>query len=124
MKPDTSTLLDELTGSNGESTDSLVRALRALRRRRAQRRSAAAGALGIVAAALGLRLVRESPAPHTAVEPAGSPMLSQNELLDSFGDQPVALITWPDGRQQLLAIARPPARDVRGASLHGGGSME
>jgi hypothetical protein len=34
--------------------------------------------------------------------------LTENELLDSFPeDQPVALVTWPDGRKQLLAIARP-----------------
>jgi hypothetical protein len=113
MNPDTSTLLDELTGSSCDSTDSLVQALHALRRRRARRRAAVAGALGLVAFAPGLRLFRESPAPLTSVEPAGSPMLSPNELLDSFGDQPVALITWPDGRQQLLAIAHSPVRPRR-----------
>jgi hypothetical protein len=41
-----------------------------------------------------------------------SAMLTRDELLDSFGDQPVALVTWPDGRQQLLAIARAPVRST------------
>ena len=37
--------------------------------------------------------------------------MSESELLDSFGEQPVALVKWPDGRQALIAIV--PAASVQ-----------
>ncbi|RFC48698.1 MAG: hypothetical protein DVB22_002833 [Verrucomicrobia bacterium] len=39
------------------------------------------------------------------------PPRCSDELLDAFGDQPVALVTYPDGRQQLLAVLRSPSRN-------------
>jgi hypothetical protein len=39
-------------------------------------------------------------------------MLTEHELLDSFGDQPVALVTMPDGRKRLLSIRRPPVKRI------------
>ena len=37
--------------------------------------------------------------------------MSESELLDSFDEQPVALVKWPDGRQALIAIV--PAASVQ-----------
>jgi|GEM_PF-5616160 len=111
MNPDTATLLDDLTAARHHGGEALVHALRINRRRKAQRRALAVSALSIAAVVAGIRFPpRESPEQSVAVEPARSTMLTESELLDSFGDQPVALVTWPDGRQQLLAITRAPVR--------------
>jgi hypothetical protein len=102
-------LLSDLTAAS-PGADALVAAVRhrSRRRHRLQSLGVASAAAAVLAAAF-LSLPSRPRATGTAQVPATSPMLTQNELLDSFGDQPVALVTWPDGRQQLLAIA-PPAR--------------
>jgi len=111
MKPDTSSLLNDLTAVPGDSAEALIRALRRRRHRKAQFRAFAVSAIGLAGIAAGIRFFpRESSPSPVAVEPARPAMLTKNELLDSFGDQPVALVTWPDGRQQLLAIAHAPVR--------------
>jgi hypothetical protein len=109
MIPDRSALLDDLTAAPTDGADALVCALRADRRRRTRRQAVAATAVGFVAIATAIGLLtHELPIPSPIGEPSRTPDLTQSELLDSFGDQPVALVVWPDGRQQLLAIASPP----------------
>lgn len=109
MNPDTS-LLNDLTAARSDDAEKLITALHVHRRRRARGRALGAGALIIALIAAGLHF-RPQEKPTVAVtDPPRSIMLTPNELLDSFGDQPVALITWPDGRQQLLAITQRPVR--------------
>ena len=109
MNPDT-TLLDDLTAARSDVAGKLITALQARSRRLAKARGLAAA---VIIIALIAGVLRDPPQEKHAVavtSPSRSIMLTQNELLDSFGDQPVALVTWPDGRQQLLAITRRPAR--------------
>jgi hypothetical protein len=111
MKPDTFSLLDDLTAAGNDSGEALIRALHRHRRRKTRRQALVFSALSVATLAAGIRfLPRESPPPTLVAEPVRSPILTQSELLDSFGDQPIALVTWPDGRQQLLTIARAPLR--------------
>lgn len=110
MKPDTSTLLDELTAARGDNAGNLIAALHVHRRRRAQHRALGAVALVIALSAGALHYKpREKPA-IAVIDPPRSTVLTKKELLDSFGDQSVALVTWPDGRQQLYAISHRRAR--------------
>lgn len=111
MKPDE--LLSDLTPCTTDASF-LVAAARQHARHRRQLQIGSAAAALILATVVALRLLptgeTATPPEEAAVTPP-SPMLTKQELLDSFGDQPVALITWPDGRQKLLAINRPaPAR--------------
>ena len=111
MNPDTTTLLDELTATRSADADTLITALRVRRRHRAQLRTLTVSAL-LVAFVAGVLHFRPREKPVIVTTPGEAPpstMLTKNELLDSFGDQPVALVTWPDGRQQLLAITHRPA---------------
>jgi hypothetical protein len=110
MNPDALSLLDDLTAARGDAGEGLIKALRQHRHRRTQRRALAAGAIAVAAIAAGIRFLPHESAPShvVTIEPRLSSMLTESELLDSFGDQPVALVTWPDGRQQLLAIAHAP----------------
>ena len=112
MNPDTTTLLDDLTGPRGEHPAALLAAARTRRRRRVQTRAFAVSALAVIAVTAAVRFMpAPSPAPViVSTPPAPTVMLTKSELLDSFGDQPVALVTWPDGRQTLLAIAHRPGR--------------
>jgi hypothetical protein len=104
MNPDVSDLLDDLTHARAGGAEALVAALRRRRRGKVAARLGAVVLAG--AAAAGLWRVRPPDAvPVAAVAPPPT-SLTPDELLDSFGDQPVALVTWPDGRQQLFAIAR------------------
>jgi len=75
---------------------------------------AAAAILAITTTLIALLITPTSPQPHlSATQPLPTPApLSPDELLDAFGDQPVALVTYPDGRQQLLAILRPPSHNT------------
>ncbi len=107
MNPESAELLKDLT-SAGDSGDFLVQALHSRRVRRAQVRIVATCALAMSALALlAASLSPEPSSPVAATSPPASFKLTENELLDSFQDQPVALVTWPDGRKQLLAIAHP-----------------
>ena len=114
MKPDD--LLTDLTPCPSDVTALLNAAAMERHRRRATVQAVFAAAAVI---ALGITAIRLSPGSASADSgpvvkvsaPARpSPMLTGHELLDTFGDQPVALVTWPDGRQKLLAINRPAAR--------------
>jgi len=109
MSPDPSTLLDELTGARPSSAETLVRALRLDRHRTAKRRALATAGAGVLGLAWAFAfLAHDLPKPTVSIPPVPSQQLTPAELLDAFGDQPVALVTWPDGRQQLLAIASRP----------------
>ncbi|HWB01998.1 MAG TPA: hypothetical protein VG796_03175 [Verrucomicrobiales bacterium] len=116
MNPESASLLNDLTRSGSGSGDYLIHALHARRRRVMQCRIAAVCVLTMTALAmLAARLAptAEKPAPVAVTPPVKSFKISGNELLDSFPeDQPVALVTWPDGRQQLLAITPVPNRAV------------
>jgi hypothetical protein len=111
MNPESAELLKDLTGT-GHSGDFLVQALHSRRLRRSQVRIVAACALTMSALAiLAACLSPGYSSPVAVTAPPVSFKLTENELLDSFSDQPVALVTWPDGRKQLLAIAHSaPAR--------------
>ncbi len=122
MKPESSLLLRDLTASGPDGVDGeyLIRALRVRLRRQAVLRTAALcmpAAAGLCILAARLLPGKESPpalppvaltvppVPEAAPPSGAKPLkLNGEELLDSFPDQPVALVTWPDGRQQLLAI--------------------
>jgi hypothetical protein len=65
--------------------------------RRAQVRIVATCALAMSALALlAASLSPEPSSPVAVTPPPASFKLTENELLDSFQDQPVALVTWPD----------------------------
>jgi hypothetical protein len=117
MNPESANLLNDLTCSGRNSGDFLIQALHIRARRRAQYRIAAVCALTLTALAMlagHLAPIRKSSPPVAVTPPAQSHQLTSDELLDSFPDQPIALVTWPDGRQQLLAIAHPaPASKIR-----------
>lgn len=113
MSPDTTTLLDDLTPARTGDSGQLVAALHLHRRRRTKRRALGASALIIIGIAVGPCFQQEQKPAIAATAPPNSAMLTPKELLDSFGDRPVALVTWPDGRQQLLAIASRPVPQPR-----------
>lgn len=103
-------LLEQLTGPRGGDVEALVRAARtgAARRRMLRNTASTALALALIAAGLGL-LLRPEPQlpPALTTQPPPTPVLTGEELLDSFGEQPVALVTYPDGSQRLLSVVRP-----------------
>jgi hypothetical protein len=111
MNPDD--LLADLTPP-ASSADHLVATARRLAQRRQTLRDtlAAAAILAITTTLISQLVIPTSrPSPLSTTQPLPTPApLSPDELLDAFGDQPVALVTYPDGRQQLLAILRPPPR--------------
>jgi hypothetical protein len=110
MNPESADLLDDLTGPDSKSADFLVSALHACRQRRMQFRLAAISTLAMAALGMLAACLTPDGGPPSLVAvtpPADSHKLTGEELLDSLSDQPVALVTWPDGRQQLLAIAPP-----------------
>jgi hypothetical protein len=115
MNPEFLRLLDDVTGVRRVAADAVVRAARRRRRRRTVGAAVAGLALVAVAAAALWRRGTEVPVADLPVPPAPSMSATEDELLSSFGDRPVALVTWPDGRQQLFAIARrhPGALDRR-----------
>ena len=105
-----SDLLADLTPSATGSVEPLLAAARQRARRRRKAGEFLTAAAIVTASTAGLLLLFAREAPTAAVSTTQTPvLLSREELLDSFGDQPVALVTWPDGRQQLLAIAAPSA---------------
>jgi hypothetical protein len=107
MSPKPANLLNDLSSTGSDSCDFLVRALRTRQHRRTQYRTAGVCVLTVTALAmLAARLMPGHP-PLAVNAPQESSKLTENELLDSFPGQPVALVTWPDGRKQLLAIAHP-----------------
>ena len=109
MKPDE--LLDHLTRPESGGVEALVTAALTRARRRRALRETAAAALILLCAIGGVSLLVKPqspsirPAPPLAASPGPAP-LTGSELLDAFGDQPVALVTYPDGSQRLLAIVR------------------
>lgn len=111
-------LLDEVLTCESEnnarsvSSASLVRALHAHRRHVRLRRRVCAGAAVFLAAAL---LLRPAPTPLVAekIAPpvkAPLPFLTDSEFLACLDPLPVALVKWPDGRQQLLTLQPASAR--------------
>jgi hypothetical protein len=106
MNPDE--LLDHVTCPDSGAVEALVAAARTRAGRRRAIREAAAAAAVLACAFVG---IAHLPRPAGTPPPvAGSPRpvpLTDDELLDAFGDQPVALVTYPDGSQRLLAIVRP-----------------
>jgi hypothetical protein len=111
MNPDSANLLDDVTRTGNGSGDFLIRALHVRRQRRTFCRLAAlcvlaAGALAMLAATV-IPGKRNRSIPVAVTPPAELQKITGEELLDSFPGQPVALVKWPDGRQQLLAIAQP-----------------
>lgn len=105
-------LLDQLTNPSNEGVESLVAlAHRQVRRRRIVCSSGVAALLIFAATALApLFRPQFQPEPvvikKPIVESHGVPLMTKEELLDSFGEQPVALATYPDGSQRLLTIVR------------------
>lgn len=105
-------LLDQLTRPRPGELETLVAAARTrARRRRVLRNVAPLVIVSLIALALFPWRLRPQapnvpPAAHSSegIQPAP---LTGNELLDAFGDQPVALVTYPDGSQRLLSITRP-----------------
>jgi len=105
----TEDLLNELTPSAG-SADFLIAAAHTRARRRCLVLESAAATSFLMLAMAGIvwLLPKSSAPPSVAVSAAQMPPpLTDDELLDSFGDQPVALVTYPDGSQRLLAALRP-----------------
>lgn len=100
-------LLSDLTGS-AVSADDLVTAARRYKRHRLLGQCAA---VSLICASWWAFQPTPTPTPPPGtVEkvptlPTTKP-LTTNELLDSFGEQPVALVTFPDGTQRLLALVR------------------
>ena len=110
MNPDD--LLADLTPPASSADHLVVTARRLAQRRQTLRDTLAAAAILAITTTLISQLVTTTaPQSHlSATQPLPTPApLSPDELLDAFGDQPVALVTYPDGRQQLLAILRPPS---------------
>ena len=111
MKSEISTLLAEVTAAP-DRINELHAAARKHRQRRVIHRRAAVSGAAVVVGALAFLLSNSKPekAPF-AVPPVAShhaKFLTDDELLDSFGDQSVGLVTWPDGRKQLIAITPAP----------------
>ena len=110
MKPDE--LLDQLTRPDTGGIEALVAAAQARAKRRRALREIGAATI-ILLCILGGSILLLQPdkqsaqAPQPVVAPAPPAPLSGEELLDAFGDQPVALVTYPDGSQRLLTILRP-----------------
>lgn len=106
----TEDLLTEITPL-ASSADTLVAAARQQTR---QRKVIRATATTAVLVAIGLMAIpRKTPSPSpspilTKTPPTSNHVrnLSETEFLDSFGDQPIALVTYPDGTKQLLTIVR------------------
>ena len=102
----TEDLLTEITPV-ASSADTLVAAAR---RQARQRKMIRATATTAALVGIGLMAIpRKTPQPSLATSPPTSnPVrnLSEAEFLDSFGDQPIALVTYPDGTKQLLTIVR------------------
>jgi hypothetical protein len=112
MNPDD--LLDSLTAPTSSAEHLVATARRLAHRRQTLREGLAAAAILAIATAGISRLVPSQPVgpPLSVIQSLPTPApLSPDELLDAFGDQPVALVTYPDGRQQLLAILRSPSRN-------------
>ena len=107
----TDDLLTDLTPASA-SADFLVAAARSHARRRRIWRDAVAAAAVLAIGVAGIALLpRPQKVPTVAALPAARSLhLTADELLDSFGDQPVALVTYPDGSQRLLAVMRPAMR--------------
>lgn len=113
MNPDD--LLADLTPTASSADHLVVTARRLAQRRQTLRDTLAAAAILAITTTLISQLVTPTtPQSHlSATQPLPTPPpLSPDELLDAFGDQPVALVTYPDGRQQLLAILRSPPRST------------
>lgn len=110
MKPDE--LLDHLTRPDAGGVEALVAAARTRACRRRTLREAGAATVILLCAIGGLALlvrpqIVTSRPTETVARTAPPAPLTGEELLDAFGDQPVALVTYPDGSQRLLAIVRP-----------------
>ena len=107
MNPDD--LLAELTPSAAGADALAAAARRCARRRRVLRDTGTVAACLCVAVAGVALLPRQTEPPARAAQqkPTATTPLTADELLDSFGDQPVALVTYPDGTQRLLALVRP-----------------
>ena len=111
----TNDLLDDLTRPASGEIDSLVAAARIATRRRRTIRSTAITTLVALVLAGSWESWHTTPTrstnphpPTATAYPATQPIpLTSDELLESFGDRPVALVTHPDGSQQLLTILRP-----------------
>ena len=112
MNPDRPTLLADLTAAP-DQIDELITAARKHSQHRVIRRKAAliAGP-GLICALVIQQQSRpfpdKVPDPMQVTLPHRAKSLTADELLDSFGDQSVGLVTWPDGRQQLIAITPAP----------------
>ncbi len=106
-------LLDSLTAPTSSADHLVATARRLAYRRQTLREGLAAAAILAITTALISQLVipTSRPTSLSVIQSVPTPApLSPDELLDAFGDQPVALVTYPDGRQQLLAILRSPSR--------------
>jgi hypothetical protein len=115
MHPDE--LLSDLTPCTTEASLLVAAARQQVRRRRHLRTGIAAAALLVTGFTMFNFLPippagASSPDVTSATPPPSSPMLTEHELLDSFGDQPVALVTMPNGRKRLLSIRRPPVKRI------------
>lgn len=102
-------LLEQVTCPRGGDIDALIRCARARAVHRSILRNAGRTVLALALILAGLDLLLrpdQQPTPTLTTPHHPTPILSSEELLDSFGDQPVALVTYPDGSQRLISIVR------------------
>lgn len=105
-------LLDCLTEPSPNDVTVLVTAAAARARFRRTVRKTAAASLAVMAAAGTFgALLRPQSQPRAAGPVTSPPVehvtpLTRDELLESFGNQPVALVEYPDGSQRLLTVVR------------------
>jgi hypothetical protein len=109
-------------GSSGPSQEEIVALIQAARGRQQRRRAVALGASAVAAIAIaGLAFVPDAPAPSAPPAIAVAPQVPEPAAMASIippavehvddqgmiarlGDQPAALVRWPDGRQSLLLL--------------------
>lgn len=116
MNPDFSSLLSDITAAPDRADELKLAFRKHTHYRIIRRRTAVALAVAVLCGGAFLQYgltPEKAPSPAPIVAPNHTRSLTDDELLDSFGDQSVGLVTWPDGRKQLIAITPAPPGPAR-----------
>ncbi len=116
MNPDFSSLLSDITAAPDRADELKLAFRKHTHYRIIRRRTAVALAVAVLCGGAFLQYgltPEKAPSHAPIVAPNHTRSLTDDELLDSFGDQSVGLVTWPDGRKQLIAITPAPPGPAR-----------